>query len=57
MIAGGFIPSTLHHVTEYIPTLHELAISAGITALGLFILTILFKITISIKEYNISGTS
>ncbi|WP_022663968.1 sulfate reduction electron transfer complex DsrMKJOP subunit DsrP [Desulfospira joergensenii] len=56
MIAGGFIPSALHHVTEYIPTLHELAISAGVTALGLFILTLLFKIAISIKEYNITGT-
>jgi len=56
MIAGGFIPSALHHVTEYIPTTHELMISAGVTAIGLFILTILFKITICIKEYNQSGT-
>lgn len=55
MIAGGFIPSALHHVTEYIPTTHELMISAGVTAIGLFILTILFKITISIKEYNQEG--
>jgi len=55
MIAGGFIPSALHHVTEYVPTLHELAISAGVTAIGLLVLTVLFKITISIKEYNQSG--
>ncbi len=55
MIAGGFIPSPLHHVTEYIPTTHELMISAGVTAIGLFILTILLKLTISIKEYNQSG--
>ena len=56
MIAGGFIPSALHHVTEYVPSLHELIISAGVTAIGLLILTILFKITIKIKEYNRSGT-
>ncbi len=56
MIAGGFIPSALHHVTEYVPTTHELIISAGVTAIGLFILTILLKITISIKEYNQFGT-
>ncbi|MCP3932060.1 MAG: polysulfide reductase NrfD [Bacteroidetes bacterium] len=56
MIAGGFIPSALHHVTEYVPTIHELVISAGVTAIGLFILTILLKITISIKEYNQIGT-
>ncbi len=55
MIAGGFIPSPLHHVTEYIPTIHELVISAGVTAIGLFILTILLKITISVKEYNQTG--
>lgn len=55
MIAGGFIPSPLHHVTEYIPTIHELMISAGVTAIGLFILTILLKITISVKVYNQTG--
>lgn len=55
MIAGGFIPSPLHHVTEYVPSTHELVISAGVTAIGLFILTILFKITIRVKEYTQSG--
>ena len=55
MIAGGFIPSALHHVTEYIPSLHELFISAGVTAIGAFILTVLFKIAISIKVYTASG--
>jgi len=55
MISGGFVPSPLHHVTEYSPSLHELAISAGITALGLFVLTILYKIVISVKVYNQSG--
>ncbi len=55
MIAGGFIPSALHHVTEYVPTVHELAISAGVTAIGLFILTVLYKIVVSIKVYTLSG--
>jgi len=55
MIAGGFIPSGLHHITEYIPTFHELAISAGVTATGLLILSILFKISITIRVYNQSG--
>ncbi len=57
MIAGGFIPSPLHHVTEYVPTVHELAISAGVTAIGLFILSVLYKIVVSIKEYNQQGTT
>jgi len=57
MISGGFIPSPLHHTTEYIPSMHELIISAGVAAIGLFILTVLYKITISIKEYNHFGTA
>ncbi len=55
MISGGFVPSPLHHVTEYCPSLHELAISAGITAMGLFILTVLYKMTISVKTWNNQG--
>lgn len=55
MIAGGFIPSALHHVTEYVPTFHELIISAGVTAIGLLIITVLYKITVSVKEYNQTG--
>ncbi len=55
MIAGGFIPSPLHHVTEYAPSVHELVISAGVTAIGLLILTVLYKIAISVKEYAQSG--
>ncbi len=55
MISGGFVPSPLHHITEYSPSLHEVVISAGITALGLFVLTVLYKIVISVKVYNQSG--
>lgn len=55
MISGGFVPSMLHHITEYVPTLHELMISAGVTAVGLLILTVLYKITVSVKEYTQSG--
>ena len=55
MISGGFVPSPLHHVTEYSPSLHEVVISAGVTALGLFVLTLLYKIVISVKVYNQSG--
>lgn len=50
MIAGGFIPNPLHHINEYVPTFPELMISAGVYALGLFILTVLYKIVVSVKE-------
>ncbi len=50
MIAGGFVPSPLHHVTEYIPTVQEIMITIGIYALGLIILTILYKLATTVKE-------
>jgi molybdopterin-containing oxidoreductase family membrane subunit len=50
MISGGFVPNPLHEVNEYIPTIPELIISLGIWALGFLVLTLLFKIAVSVKE-------
>jgi molybdopterin-containing oxidoreductase family membrane subunit len=50
MISGGFVPSPLHHVNEYVPTLPEIIIAAGVWAIGFLVLTALFKIAVSIKE-------
>ncbi|OQY02212.1 MAG: hypothetical protein B6I22_13740 [Desulfobacteraceae bacterium 4572_123] len=47
MIAGGFTPSPLHHV---IPTLPEIIIALAVWATGFFILTVLFKIAVGVKE-------
>jgi len=50
MIAGGFTPSPLHEVNEYIPSLPEIGIALGVWALGFLVMTALFKIAISVKE-------
>ena len=50
MISGGFVPSPLHHVTEYVPTIPEIVITLGIYATGFLVLTALFKMAISVKE-------
>ncbi|MBU1182362.1 MAG: sulfate reduction electron transfer complex DsrMKJOP subunit DsrP [Pseudomonadota bacterium] len=50
MISGGFVPSPLHHVIEYVPTIPEIVITLGIYATGFLILTALFKMAISVKE-------
>ena len=50
MISGGFVPNPLHHVNEYIPTIPELIISLGVWCIGFFILTVLYKIAVTIKE-------
>ena len=50
MIAGGFTPSPLHEINEYIPTVPEVFIALGVWALGFFVLTALFKIAVGVKE-------
>ena len=50
LIVPGFIPSPTGEIFEYWPTLPEVLITLGIWAVGFLILTILYKITISVKE-------
>jgi len=50
MISGGFVPSPLHHVHEYAPSIPEIIITIGVYAIGSLALTILFKIAVSVKE-------
>jgi Ni/Fe-hydrogenase subunit HybB-like protein len=50
LMTGGFVPNPLEHVTEYWPTMPEAMITLGVWALGFLILTLLYKIAVSIKE-------
>jgi len=50
MITGGFTPSPLEHVTEYIPTIPEIIIALAVWATGFLVLTVLFKIAVGVKE-------
>ena len=50
MISGGFVPNPLHHVNEYVPTIPEVLIALGIWAIGFLVLTVLYKICVTIKE-------
>ena len=52
LIVAGFVPSPLGHVTAYTPTAPELAIVVGVWAIGALILTVFYKITISIRTAN-----
>jgi molybdopterin-containing oxidoreductase family membrane subunit len=54
MISGGFVPNPLHEVQEYIPTMPELVITVGIYAIGALILTVLYKVAVSVREQEIS---
>ena len=44
LIIPGFIPSTLHEIVEYSPSIVEWKVTAGIWAIGLLILTIMLKL-------------
>jgi molybdopterin-containing oxidoreductase family membrane subunit len=50
LIVGGFVPSPLGAVTEYAPTLPEISITLAIWAVGLFMVTVFYKIALSVRE-------
>ena len=50
LVIGGFIPNPFERVFEYWPTLPEMLISVGVWATGFFVLTVLYKIAVSVKE-------
>ncbi len=50
LIVPGFIPSPTGEIFEYWPTVPEALITLGVWALGFLILTVLYKIAISVSE-------
>jgi Ni/Fe-hydrogenase subunit HybB-like protein len=50
LIVGGFEPSPLGSLTPYVPTLPEWSIVAGIWAVGALLITVFYKITLSVRE-------
>jgi molybdopterin-containing oxidoreductase family membrane subunit len=49
LVIPGFVPSPLGEIVEYVPTLVELGVTAGVWATGLFVLTVLVKVAIPIE--------
>lgn len=50
LIVGGFEPSPLGATTHYAPTLPEWSIVAGIWAVGALLITVFYKIVLSVRE-------
>ena len=50
LVITGFIPNPFETITQYVPTAPELAITVGVWATGFLVLTILYKVAISVKE-------
>jgi molybdopterin-containing oxidoreductase family membrane subunit len=49
LIVGGLVPSPLGAVADYVPTAREIAITAGVWAIGAAMITGFFKITAGVR--------
>lgn len=50
LVIGGFVPNPFDRVTEYWPTLPETMITVGVWSIGFLVLTVLYKVAISVRE-------
>jgi Ni/Fe-hydrogenase subunit HybB-like protein len=52
LMVGGFVPTDLGSVATYAPNLPEWTVVTGIWAFGALLITVLYKITFSVREAN-----
>ncbi|MFI5294251.1 MAG: sulfate reduction electron transfer complex DsrMKJOP subunit DsrP [Thermodesulfovibrionales bacterium] len=50
LVIGGFVPNMFEGITEYWPTAPEAMITLGVWAIGFLVLTVLYKVAISVRE-------
>ncbi|HUS89893.1 MAG TPA: menaquinol oxidoreductase, partial [Desulfosporosinus sp.] len=46
----GFVPNSFERVIEYVPTLNEISVTLGVYAIGFLLITVLYKVAISVRE-------
>jgi len=49
-VLGGLVVNPLNEVVEYYPTLNEVLVSTGIWATGFFLVTMLYKIAVTVEH-------
>jgi molybdopterin-containing oxidoreductase family membrane subunit len=49
LVLGGFVPTPTEYITEYVPSLGEIAVTVGVWAAGFMIVTVLFKMAIAVR--------
>ncbi len=50
MVVAGFVPNPLGRITDYAPTGVEIGVTLGVYALGFMVLTMIYKIVVSVRE-------
>jgi molybdopterin-containing oxidoreductase family membrane subunit len=49
LVIAGFVPNVLGRITEYTPTIPELLIALGVYGIGVLVLTVLYKIVLTLR--------
>ena len=49
-VMGGLVMNPLHEIVEYYPTANEIGITLGIWATGFFLVTLFYKIAVSVEH-------
>ncbi|HWQ41984.1 MAG TPA: NrfD/PsrC family molybdoenzyme membrane anchor subunit [Desulfosporosinus sp.] len=50
LIVAGFVPNSFERIVEYTPSLNEISVTLGVYAIGILLITILYKVAISVRE-------
>ena len=50
LIVAGFVPNSFERIVEYAPTLNEILVTLGVYAIGALLITILYKIAVSVRQ-------
>ena len=50
MVITGFIPDPLGNVPTYMPSLNELLVSLGVYSIGALILSVLYKVAVTVRK-------
>lgn len=50
LVIGGFVPNMFEKIFEYWPTMLEAIITVGVWAIGFLVLTVLYKVAVSVRE-------
>ena len=54
LIVAGFVPNSFERIVEYSPTLNEILVTLGVYSIGFLLLTILYKVAVSVREEKAS---
>lgn len=52
LLVGGVTPTPFETITEYVPTVPELCIALGVYASGAMVITVLWKIVVTVRKEN-----